>query len=152
MQVVKATNIDEFKHVAVEWKATCNASRFGLEIDDTWFLTRLTDAINRHGSEVFLLKTDEGKVVGYINIDLFDSPLGHQRCVVERNWYVMETYRGRGSIRLLTAAKDWAKEQGCTHLIMNASTLASDLHDKVCEFYKRMDFKLFSTSYIQEII
>jgi hypothetical protein len=54
-------------------------------------------------------------------------------------------------MRLLKAAKVLAKERGCSHFIMNASNLASDMHDKVCNFYKRLDMKKFETSFISEV-
>ena len=45
----------------------------------------------------------------------------------------------------------WAKENGCSHIIMTASNLASEMYDKVCNLYQRMGMELFETSFIQEI-
>jgi len=152
MQVIKATNINELKHVALEWKETCNAKHLGIEIDEPWYFKSLAKLIERLDADLFLLKTDDGIVVGYMGVEAFTSPLKRQRCAVEHHWYVMESHRGSGSMRLLVEVKDWAKTHGCKHLIMNASTLASDLHDKVCSFYEGVGMTKFETSYITEIL
>lgn len=152
MKIIKATHVEQVRHVALEWKETCNAGKFGLTIDIETYFTNLGALILRYEADLLLLTTDTDEVVGFIGIETFHSPLDNQKCAAEHHWYIMEKYRGSGAMRMLIAVKDWAKERGCTHLIMNASTLASDLHDRVCGFYESVGMVKFETSFIQEII
>jgi hypothetical protein len=76
--------------------------------------------------------------------------MGSQKLAVEKYWYVEKQYR-IGGIQLLKQGYIWAKENGCSHIIMTASNLASGMYDKICNLYQRMGMELFETSYIQEI-
>ena len=153
MRVVKATNIDCMKHVALEWKETCNANNLGVTMNPDVYFEKLAKLIDRDDAALFLLFNLENKVVGYMGVESFYSPLDNQKIANEHHWYMLESYRGGiGAMRLVNAIKEWAKEHGCSHLIMNASNLASDLHDSVCKFYESIGMKKFETSYIQEII
>jgi len=86
--------------------------------------------------------------VGFIGVTMFQSPISVDRMATEHLWYVIPVYRGWGGIRLIKVAKAWARSQGCSHFIGNASMLASDLHDQVCELYEAMKMKKFETVYI----
>lgn len=151
MKVIKATHVEQIRHVVLEWKETCNADRFGLSMDIETYLGNLGALILKYDAELFLLVRDNDEVVGYIGIESFNSPLDDQKVATEHHWYIMEKYRGSSAMRMLAAVKDWAKERGCKHLIMNASTLASNLHDKVCGFYESVGMVKFETSFITEI-
>ncbi len=151
MKITKATSVEQVRDAALEWKETCNANEFGFTMDVETYLGSLGALILRYDAELFLLETTDGKVVGYIGVTTFQSPLDNQKCAAEHHWYIMKEYRGHGAMRMLRAIKDWAKECGCTHLIMNASMLAGDMHDKVCRFYESIGMTKFETSYIQEI-
>ncbi len=151
MKVVRATNVDSVKPVALEWKETCNANGLGITIDPQIYRSKLSEFITRDDADLFLLLTDDDKVVGYIGVESFFSPLDNQKIANEHHWYVMKEHRGLDAMPLVRAVQAWAKERGCSHLIMNASTLASDLHDRVCRFYESIGMKKLETSYIQEI-
>lgn len=116
------------------------------------YLERLSELITRDDADLLILLNTGGDVVGYMGVEYFFSPLDNEKVANEHHWYVLEDYRGVGSIRLIHAAEKWAKKHHCTHIIMTASNLASNLHDKVCEFYEKMGMKKFETSYIQEIL
>ncbi len=155
MKVTKATkpeDVDRLKPVALEWKEACNGEAMGIELDPETYFADLTSLIGRDDADLFLLINNKEEVIGYMGIECFDSPLGNQKLANEHYWYVSEESRGRGSTYLIKAAWQWARDKGCTHLVMNASTLASDMHDKVCTFYERIGMKKFETSYIQEIL
>ena len=152
MNVTKATNVEQVRHVVLEWGQECNTDAFGMTTDMDSYLANMRDLIVGDDTELLLLISDKGRVVGYMGVMMFFSPVGKQKWVAEHHLYIMADHRGSGALRLMIAAKDWAKEHGCTHLIMTASKLASDLHDKVCAFYKGVGMTHFETSYIQEII
>ena len=152
MKVVKATieDIPNLLPVAAEWQRTCNGERFGIELDLKKSLSDLAYLIERETADLFLLVNKED-VVGYLGMTIFDSPIGSQKIAQEHYWFVMGDNKGRGTILLIRAAKEWAREKGCSHIIFNASNLASNMHDKVCRFYEKIGMKKFETSYIKEI-
>lgn len=151
MKVIKATNslddIEALKEVALEWRDTCNAKEFGIDLEPEVYFRDLTNLIEREDSDLLLLMKRD-KVIGYMGLRYFQSPLGNQIICNENFWYVSCNHRGRGALLLLRAARKFAKEKGCSHLIMNASNLASEMHDRLCRFYERIGFKKFETSYI----
>lgn len=69
---------------------------------------------------VFIAESDDGSPIGFLeagqrsHADGCDSthPVGY----VE-GWFVVESWRRRGvAARLLSAAEDWAREQGCSEM------------------------------------
>jgi GNAT superfamily N-acetyltransferase len=155
LKVVKATNsiddIESLKEVALEWKEECKGDDFGIELIPGTFFSHLADMINDVDKELFLLLRKD-KVIGFMGAIIFQSPLGNQNICQEHFWYIAGKHRGRGTLLLFRAMKEWAKERGCSHLIMNASCLASGIHDKLCRFYEKTGFKKFETSFIKEIL
>ncbi len=104
------------------------------------------------GSDSNLLVLYDGETpIGYIGLRYFESPLGNQRIANENYLYVLPEKRGLASMRLIRNAKFLAKHKGCSHLILNASNLASELHDKVCRVYEKMGLVKFETSFIVEL-
>lgn len=134
----------------MEWKDECKGEDFGIELIPETFFSRLADMINDVDAELFLLLRDN-KVIGFMGAIIFQSPLGNQDIAQENFWFVSGKNRGRGKLLLFRAIKKWAKEKGCSHLIMNASCLASNMHGRLCHFYERMGFIKFETSFIKSI-
>lgn len=133
------------------WQAIVLTNDFGIIADDVdKFLRSLKDLAENEDSDLLVLY-DDNTPVGYLGLQYFSSPLGNQRMANEHYFFVMPEHRGISSMKLIRDAKMLAKAKGCSHLIMNASNLASDMHDKVCEFYKNMNMKLFESSYISEV-
>jgi len=154
MKIVKGTlaDLDAVRMIALQWKATCNNKTMGMDIVDDTYMADVANLVKGVDRDLLLLtKEDDGEIVGYMGIVMFNSPLGSNKVASEHFWYVSEEHRGKGSMRLIQAAREWAKEKGCSHLMMTASTLASDLHDRVCMLYERIGFKKFETVYVQEI-
>ena len=152
MRVVEADSIDQIKHVALEWKETCKANDLGITMDPDVYFEKLGELLDVEDAELFLLLNLENEVVGYIGVESFYSPLDNQKIAIEHHWYMLEKCRGgSGAMRLVTAVQGWAKENGCSHLIMNASNLASGLHDKVCKFYESIGMELFESGYISRL-
>lgn len=156
MKVVRATNAEDVVRVepiAWLWEKECNRDSFGIDLDPSGYLKGLRELIVGSDSDLLLLLADDDeKIAGFMGLTIFKSPLGNQKIANEHFWFVSGENRGKSSMLLIRAAKEWAKEKGCSHLILNASKLASDIHDRLCVFYERMGFKLFETAYIKEIV
>ena len=145
------TEIQSLRPIAQSWAESTSDNQFNIEIDVEHHMTDLADLALSKTSDLLVLFTDSGRPVGYMGLQTFNSPLGRQVIANEHYWYVMPEHRGRGSVELIKQARAWARQQKCSHMIMNASNLASDLHDRVCRLYARLGMKKFETSYIQEI-
>jgi hypothetical protein len=79
-----------------------------------------------------------------------DSPLGLQKIANEHYWFVSERHLGHG-LTLLREAERFARDQGCSHFILNASIMASGDHEKVERICEILEFKPFEKSFIKEI-
>lgn len=148
-QILKNANI--LQPLAVQWVHEADRS-FDINFDVGIALRNLQKMIDKENSDVIGLYSDRETIIGYIGIDCFPNPVGEGLCANEHLWYVHPDYRGTmGSLRLIGSALEWAKEHGCTHFILNASELASKLHDRVCVMYEKLGFRRFETSYIVRI-
>ncbi len=153
MKIETATVVDIERLVPLgnTWYETCNKEKFGIVIEKPAFYAGLEDMINDKNEDVLIL-VHEGKVVGCLGITKFKSPLSKAQIANEHFLYVMEKHRaGRGSHLLLGAARQWAINKGCTHLILNASRLAGSSFERVCNLYKRLNFQEFEKSFICQL-
>lgn len=143
-------NIETLRPIVESWQQIVLDNGFGIITDNVdKFLKELDGLAKDEDSDLLVLYDD--KPVGYLGLQYFMNPLGSQKMANEHYLFVIPEKRGMSSMRLINMAKVLAKERGCTHIIMNASNLASDMHDKVCEFYRRINMKLFESSYISEL-
>lgn len=131
------------------WFKEAQFEEFGIEHDFFSGVEDLTRLINSDDGALLVMDINE-KIIGFMGITVFKSPLSKQKIANEHYWYVLPEYRGRG-IYLISSAYKWAKEKECSHIMMNASRLASQLHDKTCQIYERMGMKKFETTYIKQI-
>ena len=143
-------DIETLRPIAESWQEEARANEFGILTDVNKHLSELRSLVDNNNSDLIILY-DEDEPVGYIGLRYFDSPTGNQRIAEEHYLYVIPEKRGLTSMRLIKNAKMLAKLKGCSHLILNASNLASDLHDKVCRVYEKVGMKKFETSYISEV-
>jgi len=143
-------DIEALRPVARSWYDDTHRNSFNVDIDIDAHLADLHKLIKSDGSDLLVL-IDGISIVGYMGIETFTSPLSTQKIANEHYWYVLPEKRGIGSMRFIQLAQQWAKEKTCSHLIMNASNLASRAHNKVCQLYERLGMKKFETSYIAEI-
>lgn len=142
---------EQLRPIALMWKqeAQGNGNAFGIAIDNQTHIDDLQRLIDRDDADLLVLVRDDA-IIGYMGVQTFNSPLGKQMMASEHYWYVLPQYR-IGSIALIKAAFEWARAKGCSHIQMNASKLASEYHDRVCEIYRAFGMKHFETSYIKEI-
>jgi len=150
MKAIVYNDIEALRPVARSWYDDTHRNSFNIDIDIDTHLADL-DRLAKSADSDLLVLIDGTLIVGYMGIEAFTSPLSQQVIANEHYWYVLPEKRGIGSMRLIWLAQQWAKEKGCSHLIMNASNLASSLHDKVCKLYEQLGMKKFETSYISEI-
>lgn len=144
-------DIETLRPIAESWQKIVVANKFRIIADDIdKYLTELRNMAS--GAESNLLVLYDGKTpIGYIGLLYFESPLGAQKFADEHYLYVIPEKRGMASMRLIKNAEYLAKLKGCSHRILNASNLASDMHDKLCGFYEKIGMKKFETSYISEV-
>lgn len=143
-------DIETLRPIAESWLNEVRAEEFGIDIDVNKHLLELGIMATKDDADLIVLY-DEEVSVGYIGLRYFESPLGNQRIAEEHFFFVIPEKRGLASMRLIKNAKFIAKMKGCSHIILNASNLASDMHDKVCSFYEKSGMKKFETSYISEV-
>lgn len=144
-------NINRLFDVIVSWNDTCKGSTFGIDISMDRFAEELQVLISNEDSVLFVLIDDTTKIVGIIGMIKFLNPVSNRMIANEHFWYVIPEYRGFHSMHLIRSAFAWAEDNNCSHMMLNASMLASDLHDKVCDLCMRLGMKKFETSFIKEI-
>ena len=143
-------DIETLRPIAESWFEFANKNEFGIEVDVDKHLLELEMMAANDDADLIVLY-DENNPIGYIGLRYFISPLGEQKIAEEHYLFVVPEKRGMASMRLIKNAKMLAKLKDCSHIIFNASNLASDLHDKVCNFYEKQGMKKFETSYISEV-
>lgn len=140
--------VEILRPIAEQWLAEARPESFGLTID-----------IERHMQDLQQLADDGGLLVlrtndqplGYMGMTAFLSPIGPDRIANEHYLYIHPDHRGRGVLLLLEFARAWARANECTHLMFNASRLASELHDGVCRLYERLGMNHFETVYLAKV-
>lgn len=143
-------DIETLRPIAESWFEFAKKNKFGIEGNVDKHLLELGMMAVKDDADLIVLY-DEDTPVGYIGLIYFISPLSEQKIAEEHYFYVVPEKRGLDSMRLIKSAKYLAGYKGCSHIIFNASNLASDLHDKVCSFYEKQGMKLFETSYIMSL-
>jgi len=141
--------IVELSAIIAEWYEEYNGDDFNIEVDIPTFASSLQRLIDDEDCVLLAMMNDD-KVVGIFGVEMFNNPLNGDKVANEHFWYVLHEYRGRG-IKLIRSAIKWAKDNNCSHIMLNASMLASDLHDKTCMLYEKIGAKKIETSYIKEI-
>ena len=144
-------DIESLRPLVKAWKESCSCDKFGLEADVNILLVDVLELVANESSALLLLQ-DGDEIIGLMGLVKFKSPFGTEYVANEHYMYIQEGRGSMGSVRFIKAAEDWARSHGCSHLMMNASNAASELHDKVCKLYERRDMLKFETSYIKEII
>ena len=142
-------DVSVLRPIIRQWELECNAEELGINLDMTVYLRDLQRLVDGLNSDLLVLEDDE--IIGYMGLETFNSPLGNQLITNEHFWYVSPDKRGLSALKFLSVAEKWAKEKGCSYLIMNASYLASDLHDRTCKIYEKFGMQKFESSYIKGI-
>lgn len=141
--------MDRLVPLLVLWKRECNAEAFGLTVDIGKMLQEMRGMVS-HPECALLVMEEDGRVAGFMGLIVFVNPFGNERILNEHYWYVAPEFRGKG-YRFLKEAERWAREKGCSHLMLNASRLASGLHDKVCRLYEAFGMERYESTYLKKI-
>ncbi len=145
------SEIETLRPVVESWQRIVLDNGFGIIADDVdKFLVELGNLAAGEDSDLLTLY-DGDEPIGYLGLQYFSSPLGNQKMANEHFMYVVPEKRGLSSMGLIRTAKMLAKTKGCSHIIFNASNLASNLHSKLCRVYEKMGMRLFETCFITEL-
>ena len=132
------------------WPQEARPAQWGVHIDPDKFLRFLHFAACAPDAAV-LLSVAGRTVTGFLVVSIAESVFGPDRLGTERFWYVAPEKRGRQSLRLLQAARQWCAERGCTHFTVTASHLAGGSHNSLTKHLERQGYNLMETSYVTEI-
>ena len=135
--------------LVARWAKEADQS-FGLSLVIEYALADLQRMIQAPNADVLILIADN-VIAGFMGVQAFQSPTGPELVANEHYWFVAPEKRGRGSLRMIDAAKEWAKDRGCTHVLFNASYLAGKKADGVAKLYERLGMKPFERTFIAEI-
>lgn len=144
------TTEEDMKHIlpaARRWAAESNIKDFNLKIEPQYLVNELLQLLHKEQS---VLLTDEN-YNGFMGLRLIRSPFSSQLICDEHYWYIIPEKRGRNALEFFKYALKWAKEKGCSHIMMHSSSMASDLPEKVNSFYKRMGMRQIETYFLKEV-
>ena len=144
-------DVEALRPIAEAWQKEGLGNKFNLSMDVDEHLKDLNRMVCGTDSDLLVLFDANANPVGYMGLTTFTNPLGKEKIANEHYWYVLPEKRGIGSLRLFNRAIEWAKFTGCSHIIMNASKMASGLHDDICKLYEKLGMKKFETAFIKEI-
>jgi hypothetical protein len=140
---------DDLQSLLGAWVQECNSDDFGLTID-TQKVDEDLKAVAQGTRSTVLALEKGGLVVGILGLVAFPSAMGPEQIANEHYWYVMPEHRGY--LRsFITYARSWARTMACSHLMLNASYMASDRCERVGELYKKMGLKPFENVFITEV-
>jgi len=148
MKIVETKDITTIRPLYDAWLAIANGEEFGLDLDPVVADTNAQTIIESGGSLLVAYDEDDSPV-GFFALSPMPSAFGRQLLAVETMWFALPNAQKAG-LALLKEARLWAEENGCSHLMISGSRLASDLHDKVCSFCERIGAKQFETVYLME--
>lgn len=149
MRIDESQNASMLRPLLSKWLEICHGTEFGLQVSVEGVEQDLQARLDL-GDGVLLLAYDGIELVGFFAVFACKSSLSEQQLAVETFWFALPNQRLAGPA-LFHAAKNWAQNHGCTHLVVSASRLASDLHDKVAGFCAKAGMKPFETAYILEL-
>lgn len=145
----KDEDIKKLFHVIDSWIEECRFDEFGIEAEVTEYLNEVYKLTHLDDCDLLVMDID-GEIIGVMGITAYKSPIGKQKIANATYWYTLPEHRGKG-ISFMHAARKWAKEKGCSHIMFNASNLGGGLHDKVCQIYQKVGMKKFETTYIEKL-
>ena len=135
-------NGEDLMPLADQWARECG-------IDDYAPDVALSDSramSEGENSDVFVLVTPEGRVVGGMGIGVQDMFYTRDFYSGVRYWYIEPGYRSM-ALKLIAKARRWSIEKGCTKLMLCSNRLCSP-SDK---FLKALQFKEYETVYIRNV-
>jgi hypothetical protein len=148
MKIVETQDVTTIRPLYDAWLAIANGEEFGIDIDPAVAEVNMQTLCEAGGT--LLVAYDEDAPVGFFALSPMPSAIGNQTMAVETMWFVLPNSHLIGPA-LFDAARERARDKGHSHLMVTASRLASDLHDKVGRFCMQAGSKHFETVYLLEI-
>ena len=145
----KDEDIERFRYICGVWVEECKKNSFEIVFDVEGLLYELTELVKLSNGDVIVIEVD-GKIVGFRGVKFVKSPLGFQWMASEYLYFVLPEYRGEDQ-RLIAKAREWAKDNRCSHLIFKANKLLDSQYDRVCKKYESIGLDRFETTYIERI-
>jgi len=142
----KDEDVEKLFPVIRSWLAECKANEFGINIEMPDYIDTVYKLTHHEDCDLMVMELDN-EIIGVMGLTSAKCPLGEQKIANALYWYTLPEHRGKG-ISFVLEARRWAKRKGCSHIIFNASKMASEMHDRVCQIYERVKMKKFETSYI----
>jgi len=148
--VVICLDAEILRPIGESWSGELKDEEFGFKVEMEAWLGEMNRLIKAPNSMVMLLYEDT-KMIGCMGLEIFRSPLSGELMANERFWYVLPDHRGISSLRLVTEAEKLAKTLGCKHFILNASKMASGMHDKMVKLYEKLKFRHWESVFIKSL-
>jgi len=142
----KDEEIEPLFPVISSWLTECKANDFGIVIEMPAYIDTVYKLIHHEDCDLMVMEFED-KIIGVMGLTSTKCPIGDQNIANALYWYTLPEHRGKG-ISFILEARRWARRKGCSHIIFNASKMASGMHDRVCRIYEGIKMKKFETSYI----
>jgi len=149
MRIEYTQDVDLLEPLAESWSAECNGGRFGLAVSVPAALAELKNWLATMPGTL-ILGYEGDRLVGCFAVFKVPLPMAGRFLALEKYWYTLPGAT-LGGPALYRAARRWGRENECSHLVVSASNMASDLHDKVVQFCTHMGMQLFETAFIGEL-
>ena len=149
MKIVETKDITTIRPLYDAWLEIAHGEEFGIDLDPVVADTNMQTMLQAGG--VLLVAYDEEDPVGFFALSPMPSAFGKQSMAMETMWFALPNAHKAGPA-LFKVARQWAKANNCSHLMISGSRLASEMHDKVCHFCERIGAKQFETIYLLEIV
>lgn len=148
--IEKLADAKELDGLFDDWLADTDTERYGIFTDKAIATANFQLFCDMDTADVLVSRSD-GRIVGMLVMLCDANAIGPGVIAAERFFYVSPKYRGIAGIRLMKAGEQWARDRGCTHLVMGSSKVAGDMFDKVCDLYERFGMTHIESSYIKEL-
>lgn len=144
-------DIEQLRPLVESWKAQAGDME-GIVLDVEHLLVSLQSWLKSVPSMILVLKSDQGRALGFMGLCVFESPLGPQLICQEHFWYVLPEHRSMAvSGMFLDAAMAWCKEHRAEFFSLTASRMANVEMERVCRMYERWGFRHYESSFIKEV-
>lgn len=149
MRIVECRDIEPIRGLLESWLTLCKRTDYEMDCSvervaeelEMWLMSMVG---------TLLVAYDGVEPVGFMAVFECKSPVGRDNIALEKYWFCRPNTTMAGPA-LYRAAMEWARKQDCTHMVMSASMLASDMHDKVSRYCEAVGMRLFETSYIVKV-
>lgn len=151
MKIEYSQNAADVRPLFERWQEVCRAGEFGFALSIELAQADLAAWLaTQDGTLIIAREDDGGAPIGFLAIFAVASTISTQRVGLEKYWYA-DPNRALVGPKLFCKARDWATEQGCSHLLLAASNLSSDHYESVVRFCKDVGMEEFETTFIMRL-